>query len=68
MDPKLAGVINCLIGAGLMASGFFLLKKKHAEQPGMKIYGLSFKAVSIIFYVGMVIFALLIIAVLAGLD
>ena len=41
MIDKLPGVINYLIGAGLLTVLLFVLKRKNVEQPHMKVSGLS---------------------------
>ena len=68
MTHKLAGVINYSIGIVLLTCALVLLKKKLAEQPGRKIYGLSLKTVIKLIYAGLAAFVLLIIAVLVGLE
>ena len=66
MADKLAGIINYLIGIGLMTFILVMLKKKHTEQPDLKFIGLSYKVISILIYVGIAIDFILIIAILTG--
>lgn len=68
MNHKTAAIINYAIGVFLMIIGLIIIKKKKTTEPGMKIYGLSLKTFTILMYVGIVCFLLLIFAVAAGLD
>jgi hypothetical protein len=66
MADKLAGIINYLIGVGLMTYILFVLKGKSAEQPEMKIYGQPIKTIITLIYIGIAIGAFLITAILLG--
>ena len=68
MTGKLAEIIDYLIGAGVMTYMLFVVKRKSAEQPLMKISGLSIKTIITIIYVGLSLDILLIIAILTGLT
>jgi hypothetical protein len=62
----MSAITNYLIGIIIMIFALLTLRNKYNENPGMKIFGLSMKTISVVIYVGIAITALLIIAVLAG--
>ena len=68
MNHQTAAIINYAIGVFLMIMGLMVIQKKKAADPNMKIYGLSLKAFTILMYVGMTCFLLLILAVATGLE
>jgi hypothetical protein len=61
---KLAELINYIIGAAILVAALFILKKKNEVEPGMKIYGFSFKTFSKVIYAGLVAMLLLIVITL----
>ena len=66
MNDKLPGIINYLIGAGLLVVLLFVVKRKAAEQPHTKVYGLSLRTIVILIYVGIAADLLLIVTILMG--
>ena len=66
MADKIAGIIDYLIGAGLLTFLLFVIKKKNAEQPHLKVYGISLPIFMPLLYIGIGIFGILIIATLIG--
>jgi len=66
MADKLPSIVNYLIGIALMVFVLYFLKKKSIEQPHMKFAGLSIKTISILVYVGIALYTILIIAILTG--
>jgi len=63
---KAGAAISYLIGVLLMTYFFFVLKNKFAEDPQFSVFGLKGKAVLKIAAMGIAIFVLLTVAVLAG--
>jgi hypothetical protein len=66
MSSVLAGVTTYLIGVVILISAFFVLKRKYTEDPHFKVYGLSSRNFNILIGIGILIFLLLIISILAG--
>ena len=66
MTDKLGGIANYLIGVGFMTYILFIVKRKGAEQPQIKIGGLSVKTIINITYAGIIIDIFLIVAILMG--
>ena len=66
MADKLASIIEYIIGVGGMTYAYFILKKKHTEQPNLKFIGLPFKTFSLIIYLGISIFTILLLLKITG--
>ena len=66
MNDQLPGIINYLIGIGLLTFALFVIKRKNAAQPHLKVYGLPLQTIIILIYIGIAINVLLMIALLTG--
>ncbi len=55
MAPKLASILNYLISTGVFIYLLFFIKNKSAQNPSMKIGGLSLKTLSVLMYIGLTI-------------
>jgi hypothetical protein len=64
MGEKIGSILNNLIGVILLIFLLYVIKKKSAAQPDVKVYGLSIKTISIIIYVGIILDLVLIIETL----
>lgn len=53
MSEKLAQIVNYLISIGLLTFILIVLQRKSNQQPDFKIFGQSFKTISMIIFVAL---------------
>jgi hypothetical protein len=66
MYEKLGGVINYIISIVLMGFAAVVIKRKGAEQPGVKFVGMPVKTILIIVYCAIVLDIFLMVRGLVG--
>lgn len=64
MEEKFSGILNYLISIAFLLYALFALKKKMAEEPQMKLFGMPVKTILNIVYAGLAINIIVIIITL----
>jgi hypothetical protein len=64
MGAKTGSILNNVIGAVLLIFLLYIIKKKSAAEPDVKIYGMSIRTISIIIYIGIALDVFLVIETL----